>query len=201
VKPRYRVALTPKEPKEPEALTWTARTNAKRFLYARALLLCDAGPSGPAWAVADTAEAMGVTARTIEHLKKRFAEEGLGAALERSRKPEKPPRAVTFDGAFRGAADCPGLLRVARGPQTLDRTAARGKSGGTQPGVDGVPYDGTANPKKNELKPHLRKYWKIPPKESAAFVAAMEDVLAIYELPYEPQRPVVCMDILQAAYR
>ena len=99
MKPRYRVTLTPEERKELEALTRTAKTNAKRFLYARALLLCDAGSEGPAWAVADTAEAMGVTSRTIEHLKKRFVEEGLDAALER-RKPEKPPRAVTFDGAF-----------------------------------------------------------------------------------------------------
>jgi transposase len=42
---------------------------------------------------------MGVTPRTIEHLKQRFVEEGLTAALERKR-PEKPPREVTFDGAF-----------------------------------------------------------------------------------------------------
>ena len=39
------------------------------------------------------------TARTIEHLKKRFVEEGIKAALER--KPRgKPPREVIFDGAF-----------------------------------------------------------------------------------------------------
>lgn len=99
MKPRYRVTLTQEEREELETLTRTARTNAKRFLYARALLLCDAGPAGPAWTVADTAEAMGVTPRTIEHLKKRFVEEGLDAALER-RKPDKPPREVTFDGAF-----------------------------------------------------------------------------------------------------
>lgn len=99
MKPRYRVTLTVEEREELEALTRTARTNAKRFLYARALLLCDAGPAGPAWMVADTAEAMGVTPRTIEHLKKRFVEEGLDAALER-KKPDKPPREVTFDGAF-----------------------------------------------------------------------------------------------------
>ena len=99
MKPRYRVTLTEQEHQELDALTKTAKTNAKRFLYARALLLCDAGPQGPAWTVLDTAEAMGVTPRTIEHLKKRFVEEGLAAALER-RQPEKPPREVTFDGAF-----------------------------------------------------------------------------------------------------
>ena len=99
MKPRYRVTLTIEERRDLDNLTKTAKTNARQFLYARALLLCDAGPQGPAWAVADTAEAMGVTPRTIEHLKKRFVEEGLCAALER-KEPEKPPRGVTFDGAF-----------------------------------------------------------------------------------------------------
>ena len=99
MKPRYWVTLTEQERQELEALTGTTKTNARQFLYARSLLLCDAGPQGPAWPVADTAEAMGVTPRTIEHLKKRFVEEGLSAALER-KQPEKPPRGVTFDGAF-----------------------------------------------------------------------------------------------------
>lgn len=37
-------------------------------------------------------------------------------------------------------------------------------------------------------------YWKIPPDGNAAFVAAMEDVLEVYHLPYDPDFPVVCMD-------
>jgi transposase len=49
--------------------------------------------------VAETAEALGVTPRTIEHLKKRFVEEGLEAALSR-KQPEKPPREVIFGGEF-----------------------------------------------------------------------------------------------------
>ncbi len=38
--PRYRVTLTEQERRELEALTKTGKTNAKRFLFARALLLC-----------------------------------------------------------------------------------------------------------------------------------------------------------------
>lgn len=34
----------------------------------------------------------------------------------------------------------------------------------------------------------------IPPKQSAAFVAAMEDVLEVYARPYDRARPVVCVD-------
>lgn len=36
-------------------------------------------------------------------------------------------------------------------------------------------------------------YWCIPPKENAEFVACMEDILDIYEMPYSPAVPVVCM--------
>lgn len=34
----------------------------------------------------------------------------------------------------------------------------------------------------------------IPPEQNAEFVAAMEDVLEVYQRPYDPQRPVVCLD-------
>ena len=48
--------------------------------------------------------------------------------------------------------------------------------------------------RKNELKPHLSRYWKIPPDQNAGFVAAMEGVLEVYMRPYNPNFPVVCMD-------
>ncbi len=36
--------------------------------------------------------------------------------------------------------------------------------------------------------------WCIPPDQDAAFVAQMEQVLQVYARPYDPRRPVVCMD-------
>jgi hypothetical protein len=71
---------------------------AAKFVHARALLLCDAGPQGDPWKVGDVAQALGVTPRTIEHLKQRFVEEGIDAALQR-RPSVKPPK-ITYDGAF-----------------------------------------------------------------------------------------------------
>ncbi len=97
--PRYRVTLTEQERSELDALTKRGKISARKFVHARALLLCDAGAGGPAWKVADAAEALGITSRTIEHIKKQFVEEGLEAALDR--KPlKKPPRKIEFDGAF-----------------------------------------------------------------------------------------------------
>jgi hypothetical protein len=44
------------------------------------------------------------------------------------------------------------------------------------------------------LKPWVKKEWCIPPKEDAAFVARMEDVLDVYARPPDPARPLVCFD-------
>lgn len=44
------------------------------------------------------------------------------------------------------------------------------------------------------MKPWLRKMWCIPPKQNAAFVCAMENVLNAYQQPYDPKRPLICMD-------
>lgn len=38
------------------------------------------------------------------------------------------------------------------------------------------------------------QYWVIPPDANAEFVACMEDVLELYERPYDRRFPVVCMD-------
>jgi hypothetical protein len=40
----------------------------------------------------------------------------------------------------------------------------------------------------------LKEQWCIPPKANAAFVSCMEDVLDVYQRPYDPKRPQVCMD-------
>ena len=81
-----------------KTMTRSGKIPAKKFLHARVLLLCDAGEHGDPWKVADVAAALGVTTRTIEHLKQRFVEEGLESALVR--KPRSKPRKIIFDGAF-----------------------------------------------------------------------------------------------------
>ena len=36
--------------------------------------------------------------------------------------------------------------------------------------------------------------WCLPGKPSAEFVCAMEDVLDVYQRPYDPKHPLVCLD-------
>jgi hypothetical protein len=47
---------------------------------------------------------------------------------------------------------------------------------------------------KNILQPHRKEQWVIPPEKNAEFVAAMEDVLEVYQRPRDSQRPLVCLD-------
>ena len=97
--PRYRVTLTKEERKNLENISTKGKRAARTVLYARALLLLDAGEHGSRWLVANVAEALGTTPRSLEHLKKRFVEEGLPAAIERKKR-IKPPREIQFGGEF-----------------------------------------------------------------------------------------------------
>ena len=97
--PRYKVTLTEEERQDLEAISTKGKRAARTVLYARALLLLDAGEHGPKWFVAKVAEALGVTTRSLEHLKKRFVEDGLSAALERKER-MTPPREILFGGEF-----------------------------------------------------------------------------------------------------
>ncbi len=97
--PRYRVTLTEEERRDLEAISTKGRRAARTVLYARALLLLDVGEFGQNWIVAKVAEALGTTTRSLEHLKKRFVEEGLQAAIVRKVR-VKPPREIQFGGEF-----------------------------------------------------------------------------------------------------
>lgn len=66
---RYEVTLTKAERAQLTELTRSGKSTAVKFIHARALLLCHAGEWGEPWNVAEVAAALGITSRTIEHLK------------------------------------------------------------------------------------------------------------------------------------
>jgi len=86
------------------------------------------------------------------------------------------------------------VQRAAGRPLPVDAAVACRQAGGTQGGGLDLARGGAAGAEKNELKPHQKKMWCIPPKQSAEFVYHLEDVLEVYKRPYDPKRPVVCLD-------
>jgi Fe2+ transport system protein B len=82
-----------------ESLTKKGKHDSRTVILARVLLLCDTGSDGPAKDSSFISEALGVSVRTIERVKKKFVEDSLDAAL--NRKPcEQSTREIKFDGAF-----------------------------------------------------------------------------------------------------
>lgn len=61
--------------------------------------------------------------------------------------------------------------------------------------VDSISYESIRQVlKKNELKPEQRIGWLIPPEQSAEFVCQMEAALDVYQRPYDPDQPLLCLD-------
>lgn len=84
--PWYGVTLTPQERKELEVLTRNGKSPEKKFIHARAALLCDASPEDLAFKVADVVTDLGVTSRTIEHLRRLLLRRPLKPLLSESRR-------------------------------------------------------------------------------------------------------------------
>ena len=91
-------------------------------------------------------------------------------------------------------ADCAGLLQAAQGTRALDLAVVGEQGRGTRHRRSRQRQHDRPRAKKNILKPHRRQSWVIPPKANSAFVAAMEDVLAVYTRPRDPDCPLVCLD-------
>jgi hypothetical protein len=74
----YKVTLNEEERKELMATTRKGKESARKVLLARALLLLDEGEVGvERWKVDAVATAVGMSTRTLEHLKERFVKFGL----------------------------------------------------------------------------------------------------------------------------
>jgi transposase len=83
MKKKYPVALTPAERDDLMTLIGAGVAPARKLLHARILLKADQGPGGPAWVDDRIADAVEVSQPTVARVRRRFAEEGPDAALNR----------------------------------------------------------------------------------------------------------------------
>ncbi len=95
---RYVVRLNPYERETLETLVSKGKVAARKRKHAEVLLKADQEEGGPKWIDQKIAEAFDVSVRTVECIRQRYVEEGLESALV-ARKPRKPRRKRTFDGA------------------------------------------------------------------------------------------------------
>jgi hypothetical protein len=175
-------------------LTSSGTHPARMIMRARVLLELDEN-TGPVPDRAVIADRVGASENTVLAVAKRFAETGGDALATIGRKPrETPPVAPIVTGevearliALACSAPPEGYSRWSL--RLLERHVALVEE---LPDLDHSTIGRVL--KKPKLRPHLRKCWTIPPHANAEFAARMEDVLAVYARPYDPRRPVVCMD-------
>jgi hypothetical protein len=93
---KSRITLTPAERAQLLELIAVGRDTAQTLAHARIVLKADAGLDGPAWTDERIVGALEVSRPTVERIRRRFAEQGLAAALQR-RRPRREYRR-TLDG-------------------------------------------------------------------------------------------------------
>ena len=92
----YVVELTAQERDQLVSLVRTGKAAAYKRRHAQILLKADCAPGGPAWTDGQIAEALDVSARTVERVRTRCVQQGLDAAINRKR--QKNRRAKRIDG-------------------------------------------------------------------------------------------------------
>jgi transposase len=92
---KYIVRLDDDERGRLQRLVRAGKAAAYKIRHANMLLMADA--DGPGWADERIAEGLGVSVGQIEHLRKRFVEQGIAACLERKQQ-ERPSIEPKFDG-------------------------------------------------------------------------------------------------------
>jgi transposase len=89
---RYKITLTAEERQRLEKLVSAGKAAARKLAHARVLLLADEGDQGPGRTNVAIVEALGVSERTVERVRKRFVMESLDAALCPRPQPPRPDK-------------------------------------------------------------------------------------------------------------
>src|ERR1700678_3846758 len=189
---KYVVRLSGEEREHLEALIRKGKSAAQRLLKARILLKADVSEAGEGWSDNRIIKALETSASMVYRVRKQLVEEGFEAVLSgKQRATPAVPR--IFDGEKEAKLIALACSKPPKG-RALDLAVVGEQGRGTLHRRARQRQHDRPGSKKNLLKPHRRQCWVIPPKANSAFVAAMEDVLAVYTRPRDPDRPLVCLD-------
>jgi len=103
---RYVVTLTDQEREGLETMLAKGRAAARKLTRARILLKADQGAGGPAWTDEAIVAALDVGRATVERVRKRVVEEGVGAALSDRTRPARPRKVFGDEEAHLVALAC-----------------------------------------------------------------------------------------------
>lgn len=190
----YHVHHAPQEEERLRDMTHEGKAHsAKEILHANILLLTNERYPDKKRSNQEIADIFGVSKTTVNQVRKTYVLHGIDTALSRKTR-LTPPIASKITGELEAHVLATALSPPPEGYArwTLRLLAEYCMENQYIVAISHTAIGNMLNT--NGLKPHLSKYWCIPKLNDAAFVANMEDVLTIYEMPYNPETPVICMD-------
>src|SRR6202171_5947051 len=189
---KYVVRLSGEEREQLEALIRKGKSAAQRLLKARILLKADVSEAGEGWSDNRIIKALETSASMVYRVRKQLVEEGFEAVLSRKQR-ATPAVARIFDGEKEAKLIALACSKPPKGRARWTLRLLEKKVVELQI-VDRASDSTIGRALKNILQPHRQQCWVIPPKANGAFVAAMEDVLAVSTRPRDPDSPRVCLD-------
>lgn len=190
---KYHIKLESDERDHLLKLSRSLSAAALKVQRAKALVAMDCSRNAPALSDSKVAKICGLSVRSLQRLRERVCEVGALGALER-----KPRLAPPVDPKVTGEVEAM-MVKIAcsevpadASRWTMQLIADRLIELELLESICSETVRTTL--KKNDLKPWQQECWCIAPEKDAAFVAAMEDVLATYERKPDPERPLVCLD-------
>ena len=190
----YEIVLTPLEIERLKYITHKgAKHSARTIMHANILLKTNDGDPRNKKDNRTIADIFGISANTVNQVRKTYAKEGLDAALNRKTRIDSETLSK-ISGDFEAQVIATALSPAPKGKArwTLRLLAEHCMDNKYIVSISHTAIGDMLNT--NQVKPHLNKYWCIPKANDSRFVANMEDVLGIYKREYNPKMPVICMD-------
>lgn len=160
-------------------------TSAREICRAHALNLRNKG-----YSAAEVADILEITPRTVINITSTYMEHGLQRALKDDPRPGAPPK---FDDRIKAKIVA---IVCSDPPEGFDRWTLELLKERIEKDkiTDSICKDSIRIIlQEHDLKPWQQEMWCVP-KLDAEYVSRMEAVLDVYELPHNPQQPVVCVD-------
>lgn len=89
---KYIVQLSQEQRQTLQQIVASGVAPARKIMHAQILLKADSSEAGPAWSDGHIQQSFAVGKSTIEHVRKRFVQQGLSEAIERRPQPERPEK-------------------------------------------------------------------------------------------------------------
>jgi transposase len=163
-----------------------ATTKSKR-VYNRALMLLLVDKGKP---IAEIARLEILSVAGIKNVLNRYREGGIDCALFDRPRAGRPAIFSASDKQRIAAKAC-AKPPDGRARWTVALLTDEVKNDRTVPTASRETVRGALH--RHQMKPWLEKMWCVP-NLTDEYIERMEDVLGVYERPYDPKRPVVCID-------